>query len=286
MENYKKRALKKARKYIIYYVLLVALGLIFIYPFLFLISGSFKSNAELATSTSLIPTQFSVESYVKGWEGVGQYTFGLFIVNSIKIVVPVVIFTIISSSIVAYGFARFKFRGRNLLFMLMISTLMLPNTVTVIPRYMIFRQFRWLNTYLPFWVPAALACSPFFIYSMMQFIRGIPREIDESAFMDGCTTFQIFTKIIMPLSKPAIFSVGIFQFIWTWNDYFNPLIFINSVKKYNVMQGLRLSMDSTTGFSWGPVLAMSFVSMIPCIIVFFTAQQYFVEGISTTGLKG
>ena len=286
MNRTRKRNLKRRLKKAVSYVLLTMLGLLFLYPFCFLISASFKTNTELLTSYSLIPRQITLESYIKGWRGVGEYYFGTFILNSVKIVFPVVVLTVLSCSVVAYGFARFRFKGRNLLFGLMISTMMLPNAATIIPKYIMFRQFNWLDTYLPFWIPAAFACYPFFIFSVMQFIRGIPREIDESGFMDGCGTLRIFLRIIMPLCKPALFSVGIFQFIWTWNDYFNPLIFINSVRKYNVMQGLRLSMDSSTSISWGPIMAMSFVAMLPCIVIFFLAQKYFVEGVATTGLKG
>ena len=163
---------------------------------------------------------------------------------------------------------------------------MLPNAVIIIPRYIMFRQLEWLNTYIPFYALALFACYPFFIFSMIQFIRGIPRDIDESAYMDGCSTWGIFVHMILPLSKPCLFSMGIFQFIWTWNDYFNPLIFINSVEKYTVMQGLRMSMDSSSGISWGPIMALSLITILPCVLIFFLAQKYFVECVATTGLKG
>lgn len=271
---------------VVSYAFLILLGLLFVYPLLFMVSASFKSNAELMTSSSLIPKSFSVENYIKGWIGVGEYSFGTFLLNSVVLVFPIVIFTIASSTIVGYGFARFKFKGHKLLFGAMLSTLMLPNAVLIIPKYILFRQFGWLNTYKVFYIPVIFACTPFFIFSIVQFIRGIPKSIDESAYMDGCSTFRIFTDIILPLSKPAIFSMAIFQFIWTWNDYFNPMIYINSVKKYNVMQGLRMSMDSSSGISWGPIMALSLITILPCIVVFFLAQRYFVEGIATTGLKG
>ena len=278
--------IKKVIRKAVSYAILIGLGFLFIYPILFLISASFKTNAELMTSMSLIPKSFSLENYVKGWNGSGKYVFGHFILNSIKIVFPVVVFTVISSSLVAYGFARFRFRGHGILFTTMLSTMMLPNAVLIVPRYILFRQLSWLDTYVPFYMLALFACYPFFIFSMVQFIRGIPRDIDESAFMDGCSTFGIFWYMILPLAKPCLFSMAIFQFVWTWNDYFNPLIFINSVSKYNVMQGLRMSMDSSSGISWGPIMAMSFLTILPCIVVFFTAQKYFVEGIATTGVKG
>lgn len=268
------------------YLFLIAFGYVFLYPFLFLISSSFKTDTEILSSMSLIPKSLAFSSYAKGWHSVGRQNFGAYIFNSIQIVVPVVIFSIISSSIVAYGFARFRFRLRNFLFYVMISTLMLPNAVTIIPKYILFNQLGWINSYKVFIIPAVFATYPFFIFLMMQFLRGIPRELDEAAFVDGCSTFDIFLRILMPLSKPAIFSIAIFQTVWTWNDYFNPLIFISPVQKYTVMQALRMSMDTTTTVSWGPVMAMSLLSMIPCIIIFFSAQNYFIEGIATTGIKG
>ena len=282
----KRRKVRNLTRRGLSFLFLVALGLVFIYPLLFLISASFKSNAELMTSMNLIPHEVSFSNYVDGWMGVGEYHFGTFLWNSIVLVVPMVIFTILSSSIVGYGFARFRFKGHGFLFGLMLSTLMLPNAVLIIPKYIMFNNLGWLDSYKVFYIPALFGCYPFFIFAMVQFVRGIPKSIDESAFIDGCSTFRIFTHIILPLSKPVLFSIGIFQFIWVWNDYFNPLIYINSVKKYTVMQGLRMSMDSSSGISWGPIMALSLVSILPCVLVFFLAQRYFVEGVATTGLKG
>ena len=216
--NTRKGRIKKRVLKVISYCVLILLGFVFIYPLLFMISASFKGNQELMTSMSLIPKHISFENYVNGWKGVGQYSFGHFLKNSGILVAPVVLLTVMSSSIVAYGFARFRFKGHNILFILMISTLMLPNAVIIIPRYIMFRQLEWLNTYIPFYALALFACYPFFIFSMIQFIRGIPRDIDESAYMDGCSTWGIFVHMILPLSKPCLFSMGIFQFIWTWND--------------------------------------------------------------------
>ena len=170
--------------------------------------------------------------------------------------------------------------------MLLIATLMLPNAVIIIPRYTLFNTFGWLNTYLPFYMPALFACYPFFIFMLVQFFRGVPRELDESAYIDGCGTFRVFYSILLPLMKPSLFSAGLFQFMWTWNDYFNSLIFINSVEKYPISLGLRMSLDLEASVAWGNVLAMAMVSVLPLILLFFVAQKYFVEGIATTGLKG
>lgn len=266
--------------------LLTISALIMVYPLIWLFFASFKPNNEIFGSLQLLPKHFVWNSYTNGWKGSGQFTFGVFLFNTIKMVVPVVIFTVISSTIVAYGFARFQFALKNVFFAIMISTLMLPNAVIIIPRFILFKEFGWLNSYLPFTMPALFACYPFFIFMMVQFFRGLPRELDESATIDGCNSFGILTKILMPLCKPAIFSSAIFQFIWTWNDFFNSLIYINSVKKFTLALGLRMSLDVSSAAKWNEVMAMSMVAIIPCVIIFFFSQKYFVEGIATTGLKG
>ncbi|MDF2959570.1 MAG: sugar transporter permease [Paenibacillus sp.] len=268
------------------FVFLCIFGLIMIYPLLWLFTASFKTNEEIFGTLSLWPSQFNWDGYIKGWKGSGQYSFGLYFLNTFKMVIPTVFFTVLSCTIVAYGFARFNFPFKNVLFTLMISTLMLPNAVVIIPKYIMFKNFDWLNSYLPFIMPAALATHAFFIFMIIQFFRGLPRDLDESAKMDGCNSFMILVRILLPLSKPALISAGIFQFIWTWNDFFNSLIYITSVKKFTVALGLRMALDNSTSVAWNQVLAMSVIAIVPCILVFFFSQKYFVEGIATTGIKG
>ncbi len=257
-----------------------------LYPILWMFFATFKTNAEIFGSTKLLPSSFNLNGYREGWRGNGQYTYATFLWNSVKMVVPTTIFTIVSCSLVAYGFARFKFPFKRFLFALLISTMMLPNAVLIIPRYLLFTKLNWINTYLPFWIPALLAVYPFFIFMLIQFIRGIPRELDESAYMDGCGTLRVYVEILLPLMKPSLFSVGLFQVMWTYNDYLNPLMFINSVNKYPVALALRLSLDSESVVNWGKVMSMSFISLVPLIVLFFVAQKYFVEGVATSGLKG
>ncbi|TDF92320.1 carbohydrate ABC transporter permease [Paenibacillus piri] len=268
------------------FILMCLFGIVMIYPLIWLFTASFKTNEEIFGSLSLLPNSFDWSGYINGWKGSGQYTFGLFFLNTFKMVIPTVVFTIISTTIVAYGFARFNFPLKNLLFSLMISTLMLPNAVVIIPKYIMFKNFDWLNSYLPFIMPALLATHAFFIFMIVQFFRGLPRELDESAKMDGCNSFMILVRILLPLSAPALISAGIFQFIWTWNDFFNSLIYITSVKKFTVSLGLRMALDNSSSTPWNQVLAMSVLAVIPCVLVFFFAQKYFVEGIATTGIKG
>lgn len=266
--------------------ILLIIGLFMIYPLIWMFCATFKPNAEIFGSANLLPSSYSFDAYLKGWKGIGQYTFATFFINTLWMVIPTVVFTVLSCSIVAYGFARFDFPLKNFLFALMISTLMLPNAVIIIPRYLLFNKIGWLDTYQPFTVPALFACYPFFIFMLVQFLRGIPRDLDEAAGIDGCGSTGIFFRILLPLMKPALFSAGLFQFMWTWNDFFNSLIYINSVKKYPLSLGLRISLDAASAVAWDQVMAMSLISIIPLIIIFFFSQRYFIEGIATSGIKG
>lgn len=279
--------MKKRKKYnVMAYVMLIVIGLVITFPFVWMVLACFKTNAEILGSTKLLPSQWSLDAFVKGWNGVGDITFATYFKNTFLMVLPTVALTVLSCSFVAFGFARFRFPGKKIFFALMISTLMLPNSVIIIPRYLIFNKMGLLNTYWPFYLPAAFACFPFFIFMIIQFMRGIPRELDEAAYIDGCTSCGLYFKVLLPLIKPALFSAGLFQFMWTWNDFFNTLIYISSVKKFPVSLGLRASLDTAAQIEWDKVMSMSLISILPLIFLFFFAQKYFVEGISTTGLKG
>jgi oligogalacturonide transport system permease protein len=245
-----------------------------------------KTNEEILTSIRLFPSKVVWEGYRLGWKGSGQFTFGDFFVNTFQLVMPTAILTTISSFVVAYGFARFRFPLHRILFSLMLSTSMLPPTVVIIPRYLLFNHFGWLDSYLPFIVPAMLGFSPFYIFMQYQFLRGLPRELDESAVMDGCSSFKIMTHILLPLSKPAIVSAAIFNFMWAWNEFFSVLIYISSVSKYTISLGLRMMMDIDAATTWNQIMAMSVFGMLPCVLFFFLSQRYFVEGIAKTGIKG
>ena len=277
---------KKTVSKILTHVVMILLGILMLYPLIWMFFSSFKTNAEIFGGTSLLPKEPVWDSFVKGWNGTGRITYTTYYKNTFLLVLPTVLLTVFSCSIVAYGFARFRFRFKKQLFMLMISTLMLPNSVLVIPRYLLYNKLGWLNTYLPFIMPALFACYPFFIYMMIQFLRGLPRTLDEAATIDGCNSFQVYWHILMPLCKPALFSAAIFQFIWTWNDFFNSLIYINSVRKYPIVLALRMSLDATSAANWNQVLAMSVVSLLPGTVLFFSAQKYFVEGVSAGSIKG
>ncbi|HJA64868.1 MAG TPA: carbohydrate ABC transporter permease [Sellimonas intestinalis] len=268
------------------FLVVLALGIVMIYPLIWMFFASFKTNDEINLATALLPQHFDLSGFIEGWKSSGQYTFTDYFINTFVLVVPTVLFTVVSCTVVAYGFARFSFKGNKLLFGIMLSTLMVPNSVLIIPRYLLFRDFGWLNSYMPFWMPALFACYPFFIYQEVQFLRGIPRELDEAAKIDGCGSFQILTKILLPVLKPSMMSICIFQTIWTWNDFMNPLVYINSVSKYPLSLALRMGLDVAASANWNEIMAMACVSVIPPMIMFFCLQKYFVEGIATSGLKG
>ena len=269
-----------------YYLLISLLGVVMLFPLVWMASASLKPSNEVFNSLSLIPSQVMWENYVKGWQSVKPNTYTLFYKNTFLLIVPVIIGTVISSCLTAYGFARGRFRLKNLLFILMLSTMMLPDTTTLIPKYMIFVKLGWINTYLPFIVPAFLATSSFFIFMMVQFMRGIPRELDESAKIDGCGPFRILWQIIMPMCIPSVVTMVVFCFIWTWDDFMNQLIYISEVSKFTVTLALRLVLDAHATIDWGSLLAMSLVSILPSILLYFVSQRYFDDGIATTGIKG
>lgn len=277
---------KKTAKTVLSYLVIAVIGLVLLYPILWMFFAAFKSNDEIVGSTKLLASHYSMKNFIEGWKGSGTMSYATYFRNTFLLVIPVTLLTLVSSTLVAYGFARFNFPFKKALFSLLIATLMLPNAVIIIPRYTLFAKFGWIDTYIPFYALAALACYPFFIFMLVQFLRGIPRELDESAYIDGCGTFRTLMQIILPLMKPSLFSAALFQFMWIYNDYFNSLIFINSGKKYTVSLALRLSLDSESVINWGKIMATSFVVVLPLILLFFMAQKYFVEGIATSGLKG
>ena len=281
------RKMRRACVTTLYYCVLVALGIVMVFPLVYMLLASFKTNAEIfGQPLKLLPERLDVSGYVNGWEGVGAYTFGTYMTNSFVLTVPATILTIASSLLVAYGFARFDFPLKKTLFGIMYGLMLLPGSVLIIPRYLVFAKLNWVDTYLPFWIPAALATSSFFIYMFVQFFRGLPMELDEAAMIDGCSSFGILRNILFPLCTPAIISAAIFSFIWTWNDFMAQFIYISSVPKYTAALGLRMCIEGTANINWANVLAMSIVSIIPSMLVYLFLQKYFVEGVATSGLKG
>ena len=269
------------------YVILSAVAFTMLYPLLWLFGAAFRTNAEIFTSIGFIPPRWDFSSFVNGWQTGTGHTFTTFFANSFQIVIPRVIFTLISCSLVSYGFARFDFPLKRVLFALLISTLFLPAAVTRIPMFILFRDLGFLNTYVPLIIGTVFAQEAFFIFLLVQFFRGLPKEYDEAATIDGCNTFQVLYKILLPLLKPVLITVALFQFMWSFNNFFEPLIYIHSTSRLPVSVALRLSMDVSMGdVPWSQAIAMSLLGLVPSITVFAFAQKYFVAGISAGGLKG
>ncbi|QJD83708.1 carbohydrate ABC transporter permease [Cohnella herbarum] len=278
-------AINRQFKTALFHVIVLGCGLLMLYPVFWLISSSVKPTTEIFTSKGLWPSSITFEHYSQGWNGLRNIQFGRFFLNSILLCVVAVIGTVLSSSMAAFSFARIDFPLKNLLFALMLGTIMLPGHVTLIPQYIMFHEIGWVDTYLPLMTPKFVG-DAFFVFLIVQFIRGIPKELDESAKIDGCGWFTLYFRIIMPLSLPALMTAAIFTFMGTWDDFFGQLIYLSDIKKFTVPLGLRLFLDSSGSSNWGAVFAMSVLSIVPSLVIFFLGQKYFTQGIATTGLKG
>ena len=277
---------KKKQTKIFTYIIINLIMLIMIYPLLWMLSSSFKPDAIIFQEMGLWPTQFTLDNYIKGWKGFSGNNFSSFYKNTFFIVGMAIIGNLISCSMAAYAFARMNFSFHRVLFAIMLTTMMLPFHVLLIPRYMIYLRLDWINSYLPLIAPKFLATDGFFIFLMVQFIRGIPRELDQSATVDGCSPIQIFYSILLPLLKPALITTTIFTFIWTWNDFFSQLIYISGPPKFTIALGLRAFLDTQGVSNWGAMFAMSIVSLVPILTFFIAFQRLIIEGVSTSGIKG
>ncbi|HOT91956.1 MAG TPA: carbohydrate ABC transporter permease [Anaerolineae bacterium] len=269
------------------HLFIIALGLTMIYPVLWMVVSSFKPNKMIFSDPGLIPKVVTLENYVSGWKGYAGTTFGRFFANSLTMCAIAIIGNLISCTMAAYAFARLKFVGRNFWFAVMMITLMLPGHVTIVPRYILFNTYGWVGTYLPILVPKFLAVDAFFVFLLVQFIRSLPKELDEAATIDGCSKLGVFLRIIVPLAMPALVTTALFTFLWTWDDFFNHLLYLTKPETFTASRALRTFVgDAGAVSNWGGALAMSTLSIIPSFILFFSLQKYFVQGITTTGLKG
>lgn len=277
---------KHAIKKVLYHLFVVFFGIIMIYPVLWMISGSGKDNAEILRGTlSLIPENLKRTNYSTGWAGFGGISFATFFKNSIVITVTATFGTVVSSAVVSYALSRLRFRGRKFWFTCMIATMMLPGQIIMIPSYLIWYRLGLVPGYLPLIIPAFCG-QAFFIYQMMQFMSGIPRELDEAATIDGCSKYTIFTHIILPLLKPSIVTTVIIQFYWKWDDYMGPLLYLSKPQSYTVSLAIKMFADSSSTTDYGAMFAMSTLSLIPVFLIFLFFNRYLVEGIGTSGLKG
>jgi multiple sugar transport system permease protein len=265
---------------------IIILGLFMMYPIGWLISSSLKPSDLIFTDTGLWPKEVTVTNFIEGWRGVGRNVFSVFFRNSLFLSAVSVAGNVASCSLAAYAFSRLDFTFKKVLFGLMMITIMLPHHVIIIPQYILFRNLGWIDTYIPLLIPKWLATDAFFTFLMIQFFRGIPRDLDEAARIDGCGHARIYWQIILPLARPALITTALFTFLWSWDDFFSQLLYLSSANLYTVPLGLRLFMDSTAETAWGPLFAMSVLSLVPSLVLFFSLQRYFVEGIATSGIKG
>ncbi len=276
---------KKTRREIGRHIILGFAAICMLYPLLWMIMSSFKPDQVIFTDPLALPESINFESYIQGWNTF-RVSFTTFYMNSFIIAFFAVIGNLMACSLTAYAFARLEFWGRKVWFVLMLGTLMLPYHVTLVPQYILFQNFGWVNTFLPLIVPKFMAVDAFFIFLMVQFFRGIPREIDEAAIMDGCGPWRIYWKIMLPLSTPVLATAAIFSFIWTYDDFLGPLIYLNDMRQYTVPLALRAFVDSSGGESlFGELFAMSTLSLVPVFIVFLAFQRLIIRGVALGALK-
>lgn len=261
---------------VIIYILLTSVAVYFLAPFIYMLFTTFKTEAEaVAYPPKLFPSVWNFENFKNAWEA---QPFGAYLFNSVLVTVLTTVGQILSCSLVAYGFARFEFKGKNILFMILLSTMMIPWDVTMIPQYMEFKLFGWINTLKPLIVPAWFG-SPYFIFLMRQFLMGIPKDFEEAARLDGANAFQIYWRIFMPILKPSLILVGVLNMITVWNDYLGPLIFLQDRSKYTLALGLA-SFKGVHTTQIIPMLCITVIMIIPPIVIFIFAQRYIVEGTS------
>jgi len=258
-----------------------------LYPLFWMVGTSLKSPTEIVSNLGLWPDDFTPENFSIGWNKF-DVAFGRFFLNSAMVSVLVVLGNTMSCLLAAYALGRLRFRMRGFWFAIMIGTLLLPGHVLIIPQYILFKTLGWVGgdfPYLPLLVPHFLATEAFFVFLMVQFMRGIPRELDEAATIDGANPYSVFRHVILPLSRPALVTTAIFSFIWTWNNFFSQLIYLSTRTKLTVPVALRGFLDATGSSEWGSLFAMSVVSLVPVVVVFVVFQRRILAGMAHTGLK-
>jgi len=271
----------------VYHLFVMAFGLLMLYPLVWMLMSSLKpTNTIINTADQLIPTSFTLENYFNGWKGFSDTSFLIFFKNTLSVVSLATIGVLLTTPMIAYGLARLRFPARNLLFVIVLGTMMMPEQILMIPQYLWYNQLGWINTYYPLVVPHFFGVSGFFIYLMMNFINGIPRDLDEAAKIDGCSYYTIYTKIILPLLSPSMATVAIFSFLNRWNDYMGPLLYIRRTKDYTISLALKLFCDTTSSSDYGALFAMSTLSLLPIFFIFVFMQKYLTQGVVTSGLKG
>ncbi|MFE5409059.1 carbohydrate ABC transporter permease [Microbacterium sp. NPDC056569] len=277
---------RKTWQTVIWFVVLIVVTAVVLYPLVWLLFATFKPNSEFGSNMGLLPNNPTIDNYVKVLEGIAGVPLWRFFTNSLIIAVGSVIGTVLSSALAAYAFARIQFKGLGILFAAMIGTLLLPFHVVIIPQYIIFQRLDLIDTFVPLLLPKFLATEAFFVFLLVQFIRQMPRDMDEAARIDGAGHLRIFWSIILPLIKPALITCSIFAFIWAWNDFLGPLLYLTSPENYPLPIALRLYNDQTSASDYGATVAASFVALVPVLLFFLVFQRFLVDGVATQGLKG
>lgn len=271
------------RRRLLSMTLLVVLGVVFLLPFAWMVSTSLKPlNETMTLPPRWLPSEPQWQNYPEAMRAMGP--FWLYVRNSLMLALLNVVGTVASSAFVAYGFSRIEWRGRDSLFLLLLATMMIPFPVVMVPVYTLFRELGWIGSFKPLWVPSFLA-GAFNVFLLRQFFLSIPKDLSEAARMDGCSEFRIFWQIILPLAKPALLTVALFQFMATWNDFLGPLIFLVRQDQFTLALGLQNFQSMQGGTAWHYLMAASTLVVLPVMILFFFTQRTFIRGISTTGLK-
>jgi multiple sugar transport system permease protein len=269
---------------VVIHVVLAGSALLMLYPVIWMVVSSLRPGNEIFRDPGILVKDLKIENYRVGWNALTE-PFTRYLLNSAVVVLGAIVGNLVSCSMAAYAFARLEFTAKKLWFSIMLLSIMLPIHVVIVPQYILFSRAGWINTFLPLIVPKLLATDAFFVFLMVQFIRGIPRELDEAARIDGCGRAGIFLRVILPLMVPALATTTIFTFIWTWNDFFSQLIYLTDPKMYTVPVALRSFVDATASTSWGSLFAMSVVSLVPVFLAFLLGQRFLIKGIATTGIK-
>ncbi len=276
---------RKTWQTVIWFAVLLIVAAVVLYPLIWLFFSTFKPNGEFG-QPGLLPQAPTIDNYVKVMEGIAGVPMWRFFWNSFVLAAFSVIGTVLSSALAAYAFSRIQFRGLGIMFAAMIGTLLLPFHVVIIPQYILFNNLGLVDTYWPLLIPKFLATEAFFVFLLVQFIRQMPRDMDEAARIDGAGHVRIFWSIILPLIKPALITCAIFSFIWAWNDFLGPLLYLTSPENYPLPIALRLYNDQTTSSDYGASVSASFIALLPILLFFLVFQRFLVEGVATQGLKG
>ncbi|MCP4167728.1 MAG: carbohydrate ABC transporter permease [Chloroflexi bacterium] len=264
------------------YIFMIALALVFMIPLLWMLSTSLKARWEVfAWPPQWIPATIHWENYVEAFT---RYPMGRFMLNSVILVAANIVGELFAVPLVAYGFARLRFPGKNALFLIMLGTMMIPGHIKLIPLFTIYNRLGWIDTYLPLIVPAFFG-SPFFIFLMVQYMKTIPRDLDDAARIDGAGTWGILYRVLLPLCIPPLTIIVVFTFLWTWNEFLHPLIFLNSFELFPVQVGLAL-FKGRYSVEWNLFMAATLISIIPILILYFFSQKQLIGGIASVGLKG